>query len=73
MMKLAVQKERPPMPDKILPEIKELIEACWQHDAKDRPTSEEVLFKLENFVYAKYWPNKWLSVHVYVDQLDTFV
>lgn len=46
------------MPDTIVPEIKELIEACWQHEPKDRPTSEEILFKLENVIYPKYWPSK---------------
>jgi hypothetical protein len=45
MMKIAVKKERPPLPQTI-PELAQLITDCWSHNPKDRPTAQELLTRL---------------------------
>jgi serine/threonine protein kinase len=43
MMMVSVKKLRPKIPETCPPFLKKLIEECWQHDPKARPTAQEVV------------------------------
>jgi len=45
--KAICQGERPPIPEGTLPELAQLMTQCWAHEAKLRPSFEEVVAKLE--------------------------
>jgi serine/threonine protein kinase len=44
---VAIDRERPEIPDSVLPPARELMDACWEADPDDRPTFEEIVDRLE--------------------------
>jgi len=38
--------ERPPLPPDIMPSLKYLITSCWDHNPKNRPSFDEIVFRI---------------------------
>lgn len=48
MMKVAIHKERPVIPNYVHPTLATIIRSCWEHNPKSRPTASQLLEKLLN-------------------------
>jgi len=50
MMRVAIKKERPPIPEDTEPDLEQLIKCCWDHEPNNRPTAEDmiIMFKTED-------------------------
>jgi serine/threonine protein kinase len=50
MMRVAIKKERPPIPEGTEPDLERLIKSCWDHEPNNRPTADDMItmFKTED-------------------------
>jgi serine/threonine protein kinase len=48
MMRVAINKQRPPIPETCDKDIEQLIRCCWDHDALKRPTAENIIMMFKD-------------------------
>jgi serine/threonine protein kinase len=51
MKKVVIDKERPEIPDFVLPDVRRLIVDCWADDPDDRPSFASILDKLKQMKF----------------------